>query len=108
MLKCLKEVEAYTALWIEINYPHIKPMTVKVEAYTALWIEIFPGCDIDRRLSVEAYTALWIEISLSICSFSSMMSRLIQPCGLKCSLAIVGNQSQVEAYTALWIEIITG
>ena len=54
-----------------------------VEAYTASWIEILTMIILCGRVMVEAYTASWIEIFPLVLNHSVMMSRLIQPRGLK-------------------------
>ena len=56
-----------------------------VEAYTALWIEIRVELTAVIDQLVEAYTALWIEIQMRPKIIRTNKSRLIQPCGLKCS-----------------------
>ena len=58
----MKNVEAYTASWIEI-YPDLDfSNDTLVEAYTASWIEILLIVNAVMVYIVEAYTASWIEI----------------------------------------------
>ncbi len=55
---------------------------------------------------VEAYVASWIEIWIAPINAFLILSRLIQPRGLKCSffyMPVIWNI--VEAYTASWIEM---
>ena len=51
--------------------------------YSLVDWNIIPSSGASRRMGVEAYTASWIEMLPVIAILAVMMSRLIQPRGLK-------------------------
>ena len=72
-----KDVEAYVASWIEINWMPWMWMKRIVETYVVSWIEICMLWSLPKTRRVEAYVASWIEISCPAVPDPYILSRLM-------------------------------